>query len=127
MNKTIIISGLAIIIIAIVFILNKKENKIEIKYKEMTFSEMKEKIESGVDYTIVDVRTKEEYETGKILNAINIPLDKINEIENIEKDKNKYLFVYCRSGNRSTYAVNELNKMGYTNAYNVGGIIYYNK
>lgn len=125
MKKIIIIIGIVLVLVILFLVFKKEEVKIE--YKEMTFSEMEEKIKTGVEYIIIDVRTKEEYESGKILNAINIPLDQIENILDIEKDKNKYLFVYCRSGNRSGQAVRKLNELGYTNAYNVGGIIYYNK
>jgi rhodanese-related sulfurtransferase len=37
-------------------------------------------------------------------------------------DKEKVIFVYCRSGNRSTTASNILAELGYTKVYNLGGI-----
>ncbi len=70
------------------------------------------------NYTIVDVRTKEEYETGHVKDSINIPVDEIQSRLN-ELDKNKTIIVYCRSGKRSTTAYNILIENGYK-SYNLG-------
>ena len=69
------------------------------------------------DYKIIDVRTKEEYVTSHIKDAINIPYDEIDE--KIDIDKKTILFVYCKSGNRSNIAYNTLTKLGYT-VYDLG-------
>ncbi|MCX4365353.1 MAG: rhodanese-like domain-containing protein [Bacilli bacterium] len=78
-----------------------------------------EKIMSEGNYIIVDVRTKEEYEEEHIKDAINIPLDEIDE--NISLDKSKTILVYCRSGARSEKAFAKLLNLGY-DVYNLGGI-----
>ena len=70
---------------------------------------------------LVDVRTKEEYEEGHLEGAILIPLDEIeNRLE--ELDKEKIIFVYCRSGNRSGQAQGILEENGFF-AINAGGVI----
>ena len=69
------------------------------------------------EYIIVDVRTKEEYDVGHLVEAINIPYDQIDE--NADLDKNKVILVYCKSGNRSGIAFNILNGLGYT-VYDLG-------
>lgn len=63
------------------------------------------------NYIIVDVRTKEEYETSHIVNAINIPYDTIDE--NTILDKTKTILVYCKSGKRSSIAAETLKKLEY--------------
>ena len=73
-------------------------------------------IMSNNEYKIVDVRSEEEFNTGHIKDAINIP---VNEIENIEIDKNITIFVYCKSGNRSKLAYNTLKRLGYK-VYDLG-------
>lgn len=75
------------------------------------------KVMNENEYIIIDVRTKEEYDEGHIKNAINIPYDIIDESINL--DKEKILFVYCKSGNRSKEAYNTLNTLGYT-VYDLG-------
>ena len=67
---------------------------------------------------IIDVRTKEEYDSGHIKDAINVPLD---VIDTISYDKDKLIIVYCATGVRSLQAFNELKELGYTNIYNIDG------
>lgn len=75
-------------------------------------NEKLEKVISENNYIIVDVRTKEEYDNGHVVGAVNIPYDEITASTNL--DKNKTIIVYCRSGNRSGIAYNNLTSMGYT-------------
>ena len=89
---------------------------------KMTAKEAKAEIDKG-DVIILDVRTNEEYISGHIENSILIPVNEIEkEAENIIKDKEQKILVYCRSGNRSSQASKLLVKMGYTNVYDFGGI-----
>ena len=71
------------------------------------------------DYIIVDVRTKEEYDSLHVVDSVNMPLDTINE--NVTLDKDKLIFVYCKSGNRSKKASDLLTSYGYR-VYDLGGI-----
>lgn len=82
--------------------------------------DISENIEKYPDYVIVDVRSVEEYKSGHIKNAINVPLPNISEID-ISKDKK--VIVYCRSGSRSLTSAGELHKLGYKYIYNMGGIL----
>ncbi len=75
---------------------------------------------------ILDVRSSEEFNSGKILNSINIDIYKgqgfVYLVDDLDKSKNFY--VYCRSGARSGQACTVMNKMGISNAYNLlGGIM----
>ena len=83
---------------------------------------LKELIESGGEYHLVDVRTPEEYGSGYIPTAVNIPLSTIAENPPAE-DKDALIILYCRSGNRSGQAQSILRELGYTNVRNFGGII----
>jgi rhodanese-related sulfurtransferase len=76
---------------------------------------------------LLDVRTAEEYRNGHIDGSINLPLNRIHQIENIIKDKSTPLYVHCYSGSRSGQAVSYLKRMGYINALNIGGISSYRK
>ncbi len=79
-------------------------------------------MKSELDVVIIDVRTISEYATGYIENAINIPLDKISTVEDSVPDKNKKVIVYCKTGNRSKQAAEQLIKMGYKNVYDMKGL-----
>lgn len=78
---------------------------------------------------ILDVREKNEYDAGHILNARLIPLGKLHErIGELEKFRAQPIVVMCRSGNRSSIAVAQLNKQGFAQVYNLaGGIIAWQK
>lgn len=72
--------------------------------------------------TIVDVRTPEEFKTGHINGAINIPLDKLQERLDEFRQMPKPILAYCRSGARSGMAVGILKQNGIDQAVNGGGL-----
>ena len=72
-------------------------------------------------YILVDVRTAEEFGSGHIPTAVNIPYDAIVD-KAPTQDKNALIVVYCRTGSRSNAAQQALKKAGYTNVVNFGGI-----
>ena len=79
---------------------------------------------SSNEVIVIDVRSLEEVKTGIIESAIHIEWTEIEkEISNIDISKDQSIYLYCRSGNRSGKATAILEKMGFTNAKNVGGII----
>ena len=67
---------------------------------------------------VIDVRDKEEYNSGHIANAINIPLD---DITSINYDKETIIILYCNTSIRSAEAAEELVNLGYSNIYNLDG------
>lgn len=69
------------------------------------------------EYIIIDVRTEDEYNESHLVGSINIPYDEIDQNTNL--DKEKLIFVYCKSGNRSSIALKNLSNLGY-NVYNLG-------
>ena len=52
---------------------------------------------------LLDVRTREEYASGHIEGSQNLPLDEIDRVDSVIKDKNAPLFVHCLSGGRREY------------------------
>lgn len=93
--------------------------------KEIDEEDLEQFIKSGV--TIIDVRSKQEYDEGHIDGAILIPEYEIKDkIEDIVKNKNEKILVYCSSGTRSKKAKEELEGLGYKNVYNLkDGVPYY--
>jgi|SRR5665647_2438495 len=74
-------------------------------------------ISSGA--TILDVRTKGEYQSGHLKNSINIPIDKLPQ--NIKKlNINKSIITCCASGSRSASARKILKSNGFEKVYNGG-------
>lgn len=72
-------------------------------------------------HLLIDVRTAEEFASGHIPGAVNIPVDalqrRLNEVPGDEP-----VVVYCRSGNRSAQASQILAQAGYSDIYDLGGI-----
>ncbi|MBO5891592.1 MAG: rhodanese-like domain-containing protein [Oscillospiraceae bacterium] len=100
------------------------ENVQEAVYVNITAQQAKEIMDSQEGYIILDTRTQEEYAESHIPGAILIPYDEILEkAEGVLTDKNQLILVYCRSGRRSKLAAQDLQKLGYTNIKEFGGII----
>lgn len=78
-------------------------------------------LDAGAAHQLIDVRTAEEFATGHIPGAVNIPLQELGQRLN-EVAADQPLVLYCRSGNRSTQAATLLSGQGYTGIYNLGGI-----
>ncbi|MBS1186174.1 MAG: rhodanese-like protein [Burkholderiaceae bacterium] len=73
---------------------------------------------------LIDVRTPEEYATGHIAGALNLPLERlaagIGTIGGLNSDS--LILVYCRTGNRSAQTRALLSRRGYANVTDGGGI-----
>ncbi|GAB4140486.1 MAG: rhodanese-like domain-containing protein [Patescibacteria group bacterium] len=94
----------------------------EVDSKE--FSSLVEKAEKDENFVILDIRTKSEFESGHIKNAVNI--DYYQDFENQIKslDKNKIYLVYCRTGNRSDDGTKIMKNAGFKKVYDLsGGIV----
>lgn len=86
-----------------------------------TAAQIVKKVEKGDAY-LIDVRTLEEYQAGHLNNSKNINIKSDDFKQQISKlDKNKPVYLYCRSGNRSGQAVDTLSALGFKTYYNIGG------
>lgn len=71
---------------------------------------------------LLDVRTPAEFAEGHIENAVNVDWQDANFVQNIQKlDKNKAVYLYCRSGKRSQKAAEKLSALGFKKIYNLDG------
>jgi len=78
-------------------------------------------IKAGKAY-LVDVRTPEEFDGGHLQYSQNINFNGPDFKAQIAKlDKNKPVYLYCRSGNRSGKAADTLKALGFHTYYNIGG------
>ncbi len=78
---------------------------------EKTKEERLNQVLKEQNYTIVDVRTEQEYQEGHVVGAMNIPYDSIDETTAL--DRSKTILVYCQSGKRSNIAYQTLKELGY--------------
>lgn len=95
------------------------------EYHKISTEQAKERLDSGDELILLDVRTQEEFDAGHIEGAILLPNETITDTEqpDVLPDLNAEILIYCRSGNRSAQAANKLVAQGYTNVYDFGGII----
>ncbi len=72
---------------------------------------------------LIDVRTKLEYKSGHIENAVNIDFfDRANFNENFAGfDREQPIYLYCRSGNRSQRTAKKLLEIGFKKIYDLKG------
>lgn len=93
-------------------------------YEHIGQNQAREMMTTKSDYTILDVRTRGEYEQGHIKGAICISNEEIGNIAPDElPNKNQLIFVYCSSGNKSDQAARKLASLGYTQIKEFGGIV----
>lgn len=90
-----------------------------IENREISYEKLKDIIKNR-KAILIDVRSNQEYEEGHINGAINISLYNIEkDIKKTIKEKNEIIILYCSSGYRSRKAKEILEKMGYSNVYNL--------
>ena len=93
-------------------------------YRQISMDEAVMMMEQESEYIILDVRRPDEFASGHIPNAINVPNETIGTAEIPElPNKDQLIMVYCRSGRRSKEASEKLAKLGYTNIVEFGGIL----
>lgn len=88
----------------------------------ITVGELKQMIDAGKDFQLIDVREPHEYEIVRIPGSVLIPKDRILSgaaLSEIAQDKPVVL--HCKSGGRSAEALAALHKAGFRDAVHVGG------
>ncbi|TWW70961.1 thiosulfate:glutathione sulfurtransferase [Takifugu flavidus] len=99
----------------------------------VTYPQLKTML-SNRDVQLFDVREPEEYQEGRIPDAVNVPLAVVDESMKLSpeqfqqrynvkapgKDDNNIVF-YCRSGNRSYKALSMAQQLGFTRARHYKG------
>jgi rhodanese-related sulfurtransferase len=87
-------------------------------YGDVSVEEASNLISDKPDLVILDVRTQTEYDDGHIEGAILFPhtelADRLDEL-----DKNDEILVYCRTGNRSSTAIEILGEAGFSKVYHM--------
>lgn len=120
MKKIYLILGFVIFVSVGVIVLTNSQQKSNVlnQPKETKISSI---ITEGGQ--LIDVRTPEEYASSHADQAINIPIDDILAGDYSKIDKNKPIYLYCRSGNRASQVKEFLEVKGYKNITNLGGLV----
>ena len=103
---------LIVLILAIAYLLFKRSGQVPQK-------EAAQYLKSGA--MVIDVRSPNEFDSGHLIQAYNMPLDRIEVlVASTVRDKNKVLLLHCASGIRSSMARKRLLDLGYKNVFNLG-------
>jgi len=106
------VAFIVVLVLALAYMLMKRSGQISSK-------EAGEYLKNGA--MLIDVRSVNEFDSGHILQAYNIPLDRVDVlVPSAVKDKNKVLLLHCSTGVRSGLAKKKLEEMGYKNVFNLG-------
>lgn len=85
--------------------------------KDMSAKEVAAELQKdGTEWIIIDVRTPAEFAEGHIKDANNVDVASADFEEILTPlELDDYYVVYCRTGSRSTKAVEKMEKMGFKN------------
>ena len=90
--------------------------------KEIGPDELKHMQQAGEDFTLVDIREREEQAKGTIPGAVAMPRGILEaNIDQITTDKDRKLVLYCGGGSRSALSALNLKKMGFHNVISLAG------
>ena len=126
-NRTIIVIGLAVLTLLLGTVAWISTSNLTSISSPITSSRLLTPVEymdqfaTSNAHALIDVRTPEEFASGHIQNAINIPVESLQDRLD-EVPGNMPVIVYCRSGNRSATAVQILVAAGVQPVYDLGGI-----
>jgi len=97
------------------------------KIKKITAQELGTALKDTVQ--LIDVRTPAEFKQGHIKGALNIDVTDASFEKNLEQlNKNKPVYIYCRSGQRSNTAAKKMAQAGFDTLYDLkGGINNWDK
>jgi phage shock protein E len=90
----------------------------DVDYGVVSIDTAIELMDDKPDMVILDVRTPSEYSEAHIEGAVNIPVDEL-ETRLTELSQDDEILVYCRTGNRSSTAVELLEDAGFTKLYHM--------
>lgn len=115
-------SWLSIAFATITFLLIKEFSESAFsKYTNLSPMNAVTKMNNG-ELVIIDVREPHEFILGHIDTAINMPLGKIkDQLNTLEKYKNKDILMVCQSGTRSAPACRTLINAGFEKVFNLDG------
>lgn len=106
---------LVILAIVVVFVLYQRFTAVRI-----SGSDARSLVADGA--LLVDVRSEGEFSGGHIDGALNIPIQELSGRMSELGDKSGSIVVYCQSGGRSAMAKRLLEKNGFTQVQDMGGI-----
>ena len=92
------------------------------KIQETSIQKIKQKLDGGDPFFLVDVREESEWAKGHLPRAIHLGKGIIErDIEETIPDTEAEIALYCGGGYRSALAAENLQRMGYKNVLSIAG------
>jgi rhodanese-related sulfurtransferase len=91
------------------------------RIKEVSARDVKERLEGGEKITLLDVRDLNEVNLGKIPGTLHISRGNLETKIEARIPRDAEVVIYCASGNRSAFAAETMEQMGYTNVASMAG------
>jgi phage shock protein E len=114
-------------LMGIVAVVSLRRLYLRLILKHYSAAEVAEKLKSGQDIVLLDVRTKQEREHGSIPGSLHVPLHSLlTRIGELEQHRQREIICYCQTGNRSLSAAAKLKRRGFSVANVRGGIAEWN-
>ncbi len=88
---------------------------------EVTPQQVMDSQRRGEPLALLDVREPQEVNLGRIPGAVHIPRGQLETSVEARIPRDAHVIVYCASGNRSAFAADTLQTMGYKNVASMSG------
>ena len=97
-------------------------NDAKSRIRETNVAEVKQRLDRGERFHLIDVREESEWAKGHLPGAVHLGKGVIErDVEERFPDPNTELVLYCGGGFRSALAADNLQKMGYANVKSMDG------
>ena len=91
-------------------------------HPQVSVAEAKMMMDTVPNLLVIDVREPAEFKAGHVLGAIHIPRGLLEfKLIKREKNLNRPILLYCKSGARASFSGQQLKKLGYTDVKNMTG------
>lgn len=123
-NKYLYFIILALVILGSIYYSSlQPKGAVDLISKDLSPEVALQTLQSEKEVIVLDVRTPAEYALGHLTGALNVDWDNPELFKNevAKLDKNAKYFLYCRSSNRSSQALDYMQAAGFTNVYNILG------
>ena len=89
---------------------------------EISAADLRQMKASGEEFSLIDVREREDWYNGTIPGATTIPRGVLElKIDMVTTDKDRRIVLYCGGGSRSALAAYMLQRMGFRNVLSLAG------
>ena len=90
--------------------------------REISADELRRMKKDREDFSLIDVREREDWYGGTIPGAQTIPRGVLElKIDHVTTDKDRKIVLYCGGGSRSALAAYMLQRMGFRNVFSLAG------